>query len=57
MDFKQISENYAAHGQILPQHMAEIASLGFKTVINNRLTVKSRAAFGAELKAAAEVAV
>ena len=57
MDFKQISENYAAHGQILPQHMAEIASLGFKTVINNRPDGEEAGQpLGAELKAAAEVA-
>ena len=57
MYFKQISENYAAHGQILPQHMAEIASLGFKTVINNRPDGEEAGQpLEAELKAAAEVA-
>ena len=57
MYFKQISENYAAHGQILPQHMAEIASLGFKTVINNRPDGEETGQpLGVELKAAAEVA-
>jgi uncharacterized protein (TIGR01244 family) len=57
MYFKQISENYAVKDQILPQDMAEIASLGFKTVINNRPDGEEAGQpLGVEIKAAAEVA-
>ncbi len=57
MDFKQISENYAAKGQILSQEMSEIANLGFKTVINNRPDGEEMGQpVNDDLKAAAEAA-
>ena len=55
MDFKKISENYAAKGQVFPQDMGEIADLGFKTIINNRPDGEEMGQpADAELKAAAE---
>ncbi len=57
MDFKQISEDYAAKGQVFSQEMSEIASLGFKTVINNRPDGEEMGQpVNDELKAAAEAA-
>lgn len=57
MDFKKISENYAAKGQVFPQEMGEIADLGFKTIINNRPDGEETGQpEDAALKAAAEAA-
>ncbi|MEQ8331874.1 TIGR01244 family sulfur transferase [Nisaea sp.] len=57
MDFKRISEIYAAKGQIFPQEMKELADLGFRTVINNRPDGEEAGQpVDAELKAAAEAA-
>lgn len=36
MDIKPLSNTLSVSGQIRPRDMAEIAKLGFKTVINNR---------------------
>lgn len=57
MDYKNISEEYAAKGQVLPEDMREIAELGFRTVINNRPDGEEMGQPGDdELRVAAEAA-
>lgn len=34
--FRQITDAFAVAGQLAPEHMAEVAAAGFKSVINNR---------------------
>ncbi len=57
MNIREISEDYAVDGQVLPSDMQAIADLGFKFVINNRPDGEEAGqALEADLRSAAEAA-
>lgn len=56
MDIRQIGDGIAVAGQITVEDIAEIAALGYRTLISNRPDSETGAVSHEEIRAAAEAA-
>jgi uncharacterized protein (TIGR01244 family) len=56
MEIRQVTENFAVAGQIAPEHVAQIAGAGFKSLVCNRPDSEAGAVPHDEIEAAAKKA-